>query len=267
MILKLAIIGAILVGGGILLYPELAKFSSNNTSGLDAVAQDLDELKDTTIQRVNYEVDKTVDTVGDKIEKIAPTPDEINPIKKIQEKLAVPEPKKDVYYGEVYEKDEQNNCKISVPKMAKTVNGVKELTHTVTIPDCQYKKRQSVQVSVTTDPTTNTQTVSVEPTPQTQVFETLQLKTMKNKDNTVSIHYEDTSGKTLRVTVTLKNSEKQLFSAEFFASKFDTSVNDVSDSPHIIEMIVEHVDYGTVSSSVFNPQGNDDTTIYGVFTK
>ncbi|MEM2786341.1 MAG: hypothetical protein QW652_06730, partial [Candidatus Nitrosotenuis sp.] len=66
---------------------------------------------------------------------------------------------------------------------------------------------------------------------------------------------------------TLRNSEKQLFSGEFFASKFDTSVNDISSSPYMVEMIVEHAEYGTVTSSVFNPQGNNDTTIYGVFTK
>ena len=119
---------------------------------------------------------------------------------------------------------------------------------------------------MTTDPVTNEQTVSVDTIPQAQIFETLQLTTTRNNDNTVSIHYEDTSGKTLKVTVTLRNSEKQLFSGEFSASKFDTSVDDISTSPHIIEMIVEHADYGTVSSSVFNPQGNDETTIYGVFT-
>lgn len=265
MILKLAIIGVILVVGGVILYSEIAKTSPN--PGFDAVAQDLSELKDTTVQRVNYEVNKTIDTFGGKIEKIAPNPDEINPIKKIQEKVATPQPKQENYYGEVYEKDEQNNCKISVPKMVKTVNGEKELTHTITLPDCQYKKRQAVQVSVTTDPTTNTQTVSVDPVSQSQVFETLQLTINRNTDNTVSIHYEDNSGKTLKVTVILKNSEKELFSGEFFTSKFETSVNDVTDSPHIVEMLVEHADYGTVSSSVFNPQGSDDTTIYGVFTK
>jgi len=266
LILKLAIVGIILVVGGIILYPEIGKMSSTHASGLDAVAQDLGDLKDTTVQRVNYELDKTVDSVGNKIEQITPDPNEINPIKKIQEKITTPQPQKDVYYGEVYEKDEQNNCKISVPKMAKTVNGVKELTHTVILPDCQYEKHQSVQVTVT-NPQTNSQTISVDPTPQTQIFETLRLTTMRNDDNTVSIHFEDTSGKTLKVIVTLRNSQKELFSGEFFASKFDTSVNDVSTSPHIIEMIVEHADYGTISSSVFNPQGSDDATIYGVFTK
>jgi hypothetical protein len=230
------------------------------------VAEDIGDLKDTTVKRVNYEFDKTLDTVGDKIDQITPTQEQLNPIDDIQEKIAGPQTQ-EVYYGQVYEKSEdQKNCKISVPRMAKTVNGAKELTHTITLPECKYEKNKPVQVTVTTNPVTNEQTVSVNPIPQTQIFETLQLTTTRNNDNTVSIHYEDTSGKTLKVTVTLRNSEKQLFSREFSASKFDTSVDDISTSPHIIEMIIEHADYGTVSSSVFNPQGNDETTIYGVFT-
>jgi len=111
------------------------------------------------------------------------------------------------------------------------------------------------------------QAFAVASTPQSLIFETLQLKTMRNVDDTVSLQYHDTSGKTLKVTVNLRNAEKSLFSGEFFSSKFETNVNDVSESPHIIEMIVEHADYGTVYSSVYNPQENDDTTISGVFTK
>ena len=65
----------------------------------------------------------------------------------------------------------------------------------------------------------------------------------------------------------MRNSEKQLFSGEFFASKFDASVGDLTNSPHITEMVVEHADYGTVTSSVYSPQGNEENTIYGVFTK
>ncbi len=265
MILKLAIIGVILTVGGVLLYPEIVKLTSDHPE-IEAVAHDIGGLKDTTVKRVSYEFDKTVDTVGDKINKITPSADQLNPIDDIKGKIAVPQTK-EVYYGQVYEKNADNSCKISVPKMVMTVNGIKEVTHTITLPECEYEKHKPVQVTVTTDPVTNTQTISVEPTPQSQIFETLQLTTTRNEDNTISIHYVDTSGKTQKVTVTLRNSERQLFSGEFFASKFDTSVNDVSASPHIIEMVVEHADHGIVSSSVFNPQGNDETTIYGVFTK
>lgn len=267
LIRKIAITGIILLVGGVLLYPQLDKLGIMDNPTINALAQDLGVLKDTTVKRVSYEVDKTTDVVGDKISDAVPDIDQINPIPQIEDKLAIP-PVQQTYYGQVYEKDEsEKTCKVSVPKMAKTVNGEKELTHTITIQDCKYEKNKPVQVTTTTDPSTGEQTVSVDPIPQTKIFETLQLTITKNADNTVSIHYSDSSGKTLKVTVTLSNSEKQLFTGEFFASEFDTSVNDVSETSHIIEMIVEHADYGTVNSSVFNPQETNETTIYGVFTQ
>jgi hypothetical protein len=264
---KLLIVGIILGAAGVLVYSQQDKLGINLNPTIDAVAEDIGVLKDTTVKRVSYEIDKTSDVVGDKIQDTIPDVDKLNPIPKIEDQLAIP-PTKEVYYGQVYERSEdEKTCKVSVPKMAKTVNGIKELTHTITLKDCQYEKHKQVEVTVLTDPITGAQTVTVEPISQNKIFETLQLTTTKNEDNTVSIHYNDSSGKTLKVTVTLSNSEKQLFSGEFFASKFDTSVNDITDTPHIIEMIVEHADYGTVNSSVYNPQGNNESTIYGVFSQ
>lgn len=264
---KLLAVGVILAAVGVLAYSQQDKLGFNVNPTINAVAEDLGGLKDTTVKRVSYEIDKTTDTVGDKIGDVVPSAEQLNPIPQIKDQIAIP-PIKETYYGQVYEKNEsEKTCKVSVPKMAKTINDVKELTHTITIQECIYEKQKPVQVSISTDPITGAQTVSVEPTPSHKIFETLQLTTTKNADNTVSIHYEDSSGKTLKVTVTLHNSEKQLFTGEFFASKFDTSVNDISASPHIIEMIVEHADYGTVNSSVYNPQGNDQSTIYGVFSQ
>ena len=266
MILKLAILGVALAIGGFFLYPEFTKIIPTDNPTINAVAQSVGDLKDTTLKRVNYEVDKTADDVGKKIDEAAPEVSEINPVNKIKDKIAIPTTQQG-YSGQVYEKDENGTCMISVPNMAQTVNGVQELTHTITLPNCSYEKNQSVQVTTTTNPSTGEQTVSVGPTQQSQIFETLELKTMRTDDNSVAIHYEDSSGKTNKVTVTLRNSERQLFSGEFFSSKFDTSVNDVSEGPHIIEMVVDHAEYGIVSSSVYDPQGNDESTIYGVFTK
>lgn len=264
LIKKILVLGIILAASGILVYSQFGTI--DKYLPVSAVAQDLDSLKDTTTSRVSHEIDRTVDTVGSKIEQITPTAEEINPIKKIENAIAVPTPK--TYLGQVYEKDEkEQSCKISVPKLARTINGVKELTYTIMIPNCEFEKHQTVQVMQNpAQPTGQSPSFTVT-TPKSQIFDTLQLKTIRNTDNTVSIQYEDTSGKTTKVTVSLRNTERQLFSGEFFASKFDTNVNDVSDSPHIIEMIVEHADYGTVYSSVFNPQGNEQTMINGVFTK
>lgn len=280
---KLLLVGIIIAIIGVLAYSQHDKLGIGGNPAIDAatqkldgiknnptvnaVTQNLDGLKDTTVKRVSYEIDKTGDAVGDKIQSAVPEVNKLNPISQIQDKLAIPQ-QKQVYNGEVYETDDtQKICQISVPKMAKTVNGQTELTHTISVQDCTIPKHSSAQVTVSTDPATGAQTISVQPTPTSQIFQTLKLTTTKNSDNTVSIHYEDSSGKTTKVTVTMRNSQKQIFSGEFFASKFDTSVGDVTNSPHITEMVVEHADYGTVSSSVYSPQGNDESTIYGVFTK
>ncbi len=266
MLLKLVIIGVILVIGGLSLHPYLAKLPSSANLAFNAVADNVGDFKDNAIHTVSGTLDQTVSKVENKIETIAPSADDLNPVKQIRDNIISPV-KQQVYYGQVYEKDEDlQKCKISVPGMAKTVNGQKELTHTIDLENCKFQKQEPVQITETTNPV-DAEAVSVEPLQHSQVFETLQLKTTRHDDNTVSIQYEDTSGKTVKVTVTLRNSDKQLFSGEFFSSKFDTNVNDVSTSPHIIEMVVEHPDYGTVSSSVYNPEGNQDTTIYGVFTQ
>jgi len=266
MLLKLAIMGAILVMGGLSLYPYLTKLPSSTNAAFNAVADNVGDFKANAVHAVGGTLDRTVNTVENKIETITPDADDLNPVKQIHDRIISPT-KPQVYYGQVYEKDEgQQKCKISVPDMAKTVNGRKELTHTIDLENCKFRKQESVQVTEATNPV-GTGAISVEPLSHSKVFETLQLRTIRHDGNMVSIQYEDTSGKTIKVTVILRNSEKQLFSGEFFSSKFETDVNDVSTSPHIIEMVVEHPDYGTVSSSVYNPEGNEDTTIYGVFTQ
>ena len=80
------------------------------------------------------------------------------------------------------------------------------------------------------------------------------------------IKYEDTSGHTVSVTVTMRNDEKILFTGQFFSSSFEATVLDAADTSHFIDMIVDHEVYGTVSASAFNPAGDTDTTINGVFT-
>ena len=104
-------------------------------------------------------------------------------------------------------------------------------------------------------------------TQTTQTFETLSLKTTQQLDDTVMLHYEDTSGKTISVTVILRTTEKDLFIGTFYSSMFEASVNDATKTSYFIDMIVEHEDYGTIVSSVFNPVDTPDTIINGVFSQ
>ena len=48
---------------------------------------------------------------------------------------------------------------------------------------------------------------------------------------------------------------------------FETNLNDISGQPYYVDMIVEHEDYGTVTSSVFNPGDSTDSKISGIFSQ
>ncbi len=79
------------------------------------------------------------------------------------------------------------------------------------------------------------------------------------------LQYEDTSGKTISVSVTLRTTERELFSGIFYSAMFETLVNDASNTAYFIDMIVEHQEYGTISSSVYNPRDSPNTIINGIF--
>ena len=100
-----------------------------------------------------------------------------------------------------------------------------------------------------------------------QTFETLSLKSTQQSNNNIMLHYEDTSGKTISVTVTLRTTEKELFTGIFYSSMFETFVQDVTQTSYFIDMVIEHEEYGTISSSVFNPVDSPDTIINDVFSK
>ncbi len=67
--------------------------------------------------------------------------------------------------------------------------------------------------------------------------------------------------------MTLRTTEKELFTGIFYSSMFETYVQDITKSSYFIDMIIEHEEYGTISSSVFNPVDGPDTIINGVFSK
>ncbi len=96
-------------------------------------------------------------------------------------------------------------------------------------------------------------------------FQTVQLNAV-NQGTSALLSYDDTTGKTIQVTVTMKNSEKILFSGTFYASQFHTEVNDIPDTPHIIEMTIQNAIYGTLHASIYAPPNIQNSTISGIFT-
>ncbi len=59
--------------------------------------------------------------------------------------------------------------------------------------------------------------------------------------------------------------QKEIFSGRFFTSMFETTVNDATSIPYYVDMIVDHEDSGTVTSSLFNIRDVSDYKINGIF--
>jgi len=179
--------------------------------------------------------------------------------------------KKEIHTGQVFEKSDEK-CKISVPSLAETINEKKELTHVLDLEECPYEIGQAVVITkleATEDvsmPVSSLSSITIDSHPVTDFTNIVQL-TSSHKGNDVLISYNDSSGNTIGVVVTLRNSDKEIFSGQFASSKFEALVNDVPNTPHIIEMIVEHSVYGTLHASVYAPADSQDSIISGIFTK
>ena len=96
-------------------------------------------------------------------------------------------------------------------------------------------------------------------------YETLSLSTKQQSNDNILLQYFDSSGKTKSVSVVIRTEQKEIFSGIFFTSMFETTVNDAAGIPYYVDMIVEHEDYGTVTSSVFNSGEASDSKINGIF--
>jgi len=210
---------------------------------------------------------------------------------------------KQTYTGQVFD-NTNGTCQVSVPGMVQTINGHSELAHVIKVPNCNLQVNKPVQVtSVTpkqnstnspdrgtviqvipyansyndgnTNPPTGSPTgspTSSQPSSNNQTsdpqappyFQTVQLNAV-NQGTSVLLSYDDTTGQTTQVTVTMKNSEKVLFSGTFYSSQFHTEVNDIPNTPHIIEMTIQNAIYGTLHASIYAPPNIQNSTISGVF--
>jgi len=237
--IKLVIIGAVLLGGGIIFANEINQlYPEFSTDIFDSAKKDLNQMKDTTIQT-------TEETIGAGAEAVS------GGVKIIPEQLS-----KGV-------KD--------LGESAQQVISFGGILGDSQKPNSESSERHTIiSSSGETNPTsvgTPSPITIVTKTQTTQTFETLSLKTSQQSDDSVMLQYEDTSGKTISVTVILRTTEKDLFTGTFYSSMFETSVNDATKTSYFIDMIIEHEDYGTIVSSVFNPVDVPNTIINGVFSQ
>jgi len=259
MMIKLVIIGAVLLGGGIIFVSEtnqlLPEFFKNI---FDSTKKDLNQMKDNTIQTTET-IGTGMKTVSDDINDFAESSAEqlsegINDLG--ESTLQV------IPFGGILGDSQKANSESSDSQKANSESSERHATTST--------EGHTTESTSKTNPTSfsdSSPTTIVTKTRTTQTFETLSLKTTQQLDDTVMLHYEDTSGKTMSVTVILRTTEKDLFVGTFYSSMFEASVNDATKTSYFIDMIVEHEEYGTIVSSVFNPVDTPDTIINGVFSQ
>ncbi|MGY5143454.1 MAG: hypothetical protein ACW9XH_03130 [Candidatus Nitrosopumilus sp. bin_32a] len=243
MLIKLGIIAGIIILGGMIFSNEIDNlFPTTSATVLDSLKNDIgifgSKASDSVEQRIDSSIDKIVDKTGESIsDGITDAGDKIS--------------------------DEISDVKESSQKTIKeeilNFNPIESIQNIFT----DSSNSDSSQ-SLTSQSSINN--VSTQNTVQIP-SDTLSLSTKQQSDDNILLQYVDTSGKTKSVNVIIRTADKEIFSGTFFTSKFDTNVNDATGVPYYVDMIVEHEDYGTVTSSVFNPGDYSDTKINGIFSQ
>jgi len=252
MLIKMAIMGVIVLASGVFFANEITQFlPATSTNFLDFLNDDLGKIKDDTIQNAGTRVEGTVVTVTKEV-------------------------------NEFQEKSAELLSKSAKEVADSTQKGIKEITDST---QNTFFSGGSGSHSTSNNQNGNSQTTSnnqnsnsneefeddssstIQTSQNTVSFETLSLTTTQQPNDNVMIQYVDTSGKTISVSVTLRTTERELFSGIFYSSMFEAFVNDATNTAYFIDMVIEHQEYGTISSSVYNPRDSPNTTINGVFSQ
>lgn len=217
------------------------------TTVIDSLKDDLTSFSakasDSVEQRIDDSIDKLVNKTSDTIT------DEINE-------------NGDEITSKISETKESSQKTIN--EKISNFNPIESIQNIFTGTDSQSSQTNTLPSTTTTEsitsPTINQDNPVI-------LHETLSLSTTQQSGNNILLQYSDSSQKTNSVYIELRTSEKEIFSGTFFASMFETIVNDSAGIPYYVDMVVEHEDYGTVTSSVFNPGDASDSKIHGIFSQ
>ena len=237
MFIKLGIIVGIIILGGMIFSNEIDSFlPTTSTTVVDSLKNDMNifgtKALDSVEQRIDSSIDKIVDKTSESIS---------NEISNVGDKVS----------NEI--SDVKESSQKSIKEKVSTFDPIKSIQNIFT--------GSSNLDSVSKSSNVSTQNIiSIIPG-------TLSLSTKQQSDNNILLQYLDTTEKTKSVNVVIRTADREIFSGTFYTSVFDTNVNDAAGIPYYIDMIVEHEDYGTVTSSVYNPGDSSDTKISGIFSQ
>ncbi len=232
MLIKLGIIAGIVILGGMIFSTEIGNiFPTTSATVFDSLMDDVagfgSKASDSVDQRLDESIDKIVDKTSNSI---------TNEISEAGNNIA----------NEISEAKKSSQKTIS--EEISNFNPIEAITNIFT--------GTSGSPSTTSPSTTSP-----------IIYETLSLSTKQQSDDNILLQYSDSSGKTQSVSVVIRTEQKEIFSGTFFTSMFETTVNDASGIPYYVDMVVEHEDYGTINSSVFNSGDDSDTKINGIFSQ
>ena len=240
MLIKLGIIAGIVILGGMIFSTEIGNiFPTTSASVFDSLMDDVTNFgakaSDSVDQRIDESIDKIVDKTSNSL---------TNEISEAGNKIT----------NEITEAKESSQKTIT--EEISNFNPIESITNFFTGGS-----------SSSSSQSTSSQSTSSQSTSSPIIFDTLSLSTKQQSDDNILLQYSDSSGKTQSVTVVIRTEQKELFSGTFFSSMFETTVNDATGIPYFIDMIVEHEEHGTITSSVFNSGDDSDTKINGIFSQ
>lgn len=242
MFIKLGIIVGMVVLGGMIFSNEIyTLFPSTSATVVDSIKNDVSNFgtkaSDSVEKRIDGSIDKIVDSTSNSISN------EINEA------------------GNTITTDVSEAKESSQKIITDEVSNFNPIESIQNFFSGSSNSKSSTEFnSQTTNPISTESTTPI-------TYETLSLSTTQQSDDNILLQYSDSSGKTQNVDVTIRTNEKEIFSGTFFTSNFETIVHDISGIPYYVDMVVEHEDYGTVTSSVFNPGDSSDSQINGIFSQ
>ena len=269
--IKLAIIGVVLLGGGIIFANEINQLLPEfPTNIFDSAKTDLNQMKDSTIQTTETTIGAGVKTISDGVNDFAESSvEQLSEGVKDLGESALQVISFGGILGDSQEANSESSERHATVSTERYITESTSKTNPTSFSDSSPTTSDSSSTTSYSSPTTSdsSPTTIVTKTQTIQTFETLSLKTSQQSDDSVMLRYVDTSGKTISVTVILRTTEKDLFTGTFYSSMFEASVNDATKTSYFIDMIIEHEEYGTIVSSVFNPVDSPGTIINGVFSQ
>jgi hypothetical protein len=250
MLIKLGIIAGIVILGGMIFSTEIDNiFPTTSATVFDSLMDDVTNFGTTASDSVDQRIDESLDKIVDKTSNSI-----TNEISEAGNKIT----------NDISKAKESSQKTIN--EEISNFNPIESITNIFTGSSSSSTTSSPTTSSPTTSsPTTSSPTTSSPTTSSPITYETLSLSTTQQSNDNILLQYSDSSGKTQSVSVVIRTEQKEIFSGIFFTSMFETTVNDATGIPYYVDMVVEHEDYGTVTSSVFNTGDASDSKINGIF--